>query len=86
MTEAPRRLDLADCLALPGWRGRLDIFVNGELMHRVQSYDMDKGEVVRTVTDEYGIVQIDFDKNELLTETVTGKVAVHFREGVNAAH
>lgn len=82
MIQAPRRIVVED---LPnstiGWRV-LRIFVDGERMSNVISYDIDEGFVIRVKLDDEGRVLVCGD--EVVTEFVHGIVRVEQSEPSNA--
>ena len=80
MNELPRHLTLEDLRGgFQHLAGRLDIFLDGELMHRVTRYDIDKGEIDRLMTDEAGDFVLNEARDAVKIETLHGNVAVQLR-------
>lgn len=80
MNDIPRHLTVEDLRGgFQHLAGRLDIFLDGELMHRVTSYDIDKGEIERLMTDDAGDLVLTDARDAVRVETLRGKVAVQLR-------
>lgn len=80
MTEIPRRLNMSELRQdFRHLAGRLEIFLDGQLMHDVIAYDTDAGSLERYAHDEAGNPIIGEDGERLATEMVTGNVRVQLR-------
>lgn len=76
--QLPRKLDARDDAAQPFLsNGTIAVFLDGIEQQRVQSYDMDAGEIVRCMKNEKGEV-FTIDGEIIATETVKGEVTVRY--------
>lgn len=72
----PVRLDVNDP-AFKAWQGQpIAVTVDGVPQEQVTAYDTEAGTVTRHKLDAAGNAMIDYEREEFVTEVVTGQVAV----------
>ncbi len=76
----PRRYSVGDADYDPAIGARLEVFLDGVARGEVVAYDIDARTLTRHATDEQGNVIIDRAVNALKCETLTGDVAVVWKE------